>query len=132
MKLTIIIAINCFVSSVNFSNRADKALTEKSLECRALVTTEDKMELGSLYIQKGKAPCIWDEDITVCASDIELCLTIWSKTGSLWKHVVCKIPTGKGNFFSFGLICYICPGSQKQHFELHFDINKYIMSKQQL
>ncbi len=37
MKLTIIIAINCFVSSVKFRNRADKALTEKSSERRALI-----------------------------------------------------------------------------------------------
>ncbi len=36
MKLTIIIAINPFVSSINFRNRADKALTEKSSERRAL------------------------------------------------------------------------------------------------
>ncbi len=39
MKLTIIIAINRFVSSVNFRNRADKALTEKSSERRALVAS---------------------------------------------------------------------------------------------
>ena len=47
MKLTIIIAINRFVSSVNFRNRADKALTEKSSERRALVTTvlESKLEI---------------------------------------------------------------------------------------
>ncbi len=38
MKLTITIAINRFVSSVNFRNRADKALTEKSSERRALAS----------------------------------------------------------------------------------------------
>jgi hypothetical protein len=38
VKLTFIIAINRFVSSVNFRNRADKALTEKSSERRALDT----------------------------------------------------------------------------------------------
>ncbi len=39
MKLTIIIAINRFVSSVSFHNRADKAFTEKSSERRALILT---------------------------------------------------------------------------------------------
>ena len=38
-KFTIIIAINRFVSSVTFRNHADKALTEKSSECRALPDT---------------------------------------------------------------------------------------------
>ena len=33
----IIIAINRFVTSVNFRNRADKALTEKSSERSALI-----------------------------------------------------------------------------------------------
>jgi len=59
MKLTIIIAINCFVIIVNFRNRFDKALTEifqfrMALAMTLLINTCQGSGLKKNYVANGK------------------------------------------------------------------------------
>ena len=52
--LAIIIVINGFISFVKFHNHANKALSEKSLECRALVVVEVVVILTVHFLEAKK------------------------------------------------------------------------------
>ncbi len=49
----------------------------------------------------------------------------------IFVYIWLKISSVEGNLFIFGLVCYICPGSQKSTFWLP-NINEYLTSRQYL
>ncbi len=70
---------------------------------------------------------------TSCASNINLYLTHLEQTRHFiqfrfLKPVICKIPSVEENLFTFRLICYLYPGSQKNILTAQYI--KYLTSRQ--